>query len=122
MKNLEIYSHPDVDIFFLVITESLTLSIHIIAQVGVVVGGVDFLALQGHISGKIPANSHSLAVEGIRAHFPSEKTFSMVSSEASSTTDESFNSSPLSSNSSPGMREVNSGTHTPRVFLKILLM
>ncbi|OMJ07101.1 hypothetical protein AYI70_g12426 [Smittium culicis] len=51
------------------------LAIHNIAQVGVLVGGVDFLALQGHISSQLPAYSHYPALGGIHGHFPSVRLF-----------------------------------------------
>ncbi|OMJ25586.1 hypothetical protein AYI70_g797 [Smittium culicis] len=51
------------------------LAIHNIAQVGVLVGGVDLLALKGHISGQIPAYSHYTALGGIHSHFPSVQKF-----------------------------------------------
>ncbi|OMJ20968.1 hypothetical protein AYI69_g6018 [Smittium culicis] len=51
------------------------LAIHNIAQVGVLVGGVDFLALQGHISGQLPAYSHNPALGGIHSHFPNVRSF-----------------------------------------------
>ncbi|OMJ16228.1 hypothetical protein AYI70_g6741 [Smittium culicis] len=51
------------------------ISINNIAQVGVLVGGVDFLALQGHISSQLPAYSHYSALGGIRSHFPSVRPF-----------------------------------------------
>ncbi|OMJ15240.1 hypothetical protein AYI70_g7398 [Smittium culicis] len=44
-------------------------------QVGVLVGGVDFLALNGHISGQLPAYSHYPALGGIHSHFPSVRPF-----------------------------------------------
>ncbi|OMJ15507.1 hypothetical protein AYI70_g7219 [Smittium culicis] len=44
-------------------------------QVGLLVGGVDFLALQGHISGQLPAYSHYPALGGIHSHFPSVRPF-----------------------------------------------
>ncbi|OMJ27738.1 hypothetical protein AYI69_g2817, partial [Smittium culicis] len=51
------------------------LAIHNIAQVGVLVGGVDFLALQGHISGQLTAYCHNPALGGIHSHFPSVQPF-----------------------------------------------
>ncbi|OMJ12720.1 hypothetical protein AYI70_g8945 [Smittium culicis] len=51
------------------------LAIHNIAQVGVLVGGVDFLALQGHISSQLPAYRHYPALGGIHSHFPSVRPF-----------------------------------------------
>ncbi|OMJ10369.1 hypothetical protein AYI70_g10369 [Smittium culicis] len=53
----------------------IPLAIHNIAQVGVLVGGVDFLALQGHISGQLPAYRHYPALGGIHSHFPSVRPF-----------------------------------------------
>ncbi|OMJ27039.1 hypothetical protein AYI69_g3538 [Smittium culicis] len=53
----------------------IPLAIHNIAQVGVLVGGVDFLALQGHFSGQIPAYSLYPALGGIHSHFPSVRPF-----------------------------------------------
>ncbi|OMJ19088.1 hypothetical protein AYI70_g4941 [Smittium culicis] len=53
----------------------IPLAIHNIAQVGVLVGGVDFLALQGHISSQLPAYSHYPALGGIHSHFPSVRPF-----------------------------------------------
>ncbi|OMJ07693.1 hypothetical protein AYI69_g11357 [Smittium culicis] len=51
------------------------LAIHNIAQVGVLVGGVDFLALQGHNSGQLLAYCHYPAHGGIHSHFPSVRPF-----------------------------------------------
>ncbi|OMJ14193.1 hypothetical protein AYI69_g8699 [Smittium culicis] len=50
-------------------------AIHNIAQVGVLVGGVDFLALQGHICGQLPTYSHYPALGGIHSHFPRVRLF-----------------------------------------------
>ncbi|OMJ26778.1 hypothetical protein AYI69_g3807 [Smittium culicis] len=54
---------------------NVPLAIHNIAQVGLLVGGVDFLALQGHISGHLPAYCHNPALGGIHSHFPSVRPF-----------------------------------------------
>ncbi|OMJ16649.1 hypothetical protein AYI70_g6466 [Smittium culicis] len=70
-----VYSLPD---FVLVVIDGpryVPLAIHNIAQVGVLVGGVDFLALQGHISGQLPAYIHYPALGGIHSHFPSVRPF-----------------------------------------------
>ncbi|OMJ22973.1 hypothetical protein AYI70_g2541 [Smittium culicis] len=70
-----IYSLPDL---VLVVHDRpiyTPLAIHNIAQVGVLVGGVDFLALQGHISSQLPAYSHYPALGGIHSHFPSVRPF-----------------------------------------------
>ncbi|OMJ30424.1 hypothetical protein AYI69_g31 [Smittium culicis] len=53
----------------------IPLAIHNIAQVSVLVGGVDFLALQGHICGQLPAYCHYPALGGIHSHFPSVRPF-----------------------------------------------
>ncbi|OMJ15727.1 hypothetical protein AYI70_g7063 [Smittium culicis] len=53
----------------------IPLAIHNIAQVDVLVGEVDLLALQGHISGQLPAYSHYPALGGIHSHFPSVRPF-----------------------------------------------
>ncbi|OMJ15129.1 hypothetical protein AYI70_g7463, partial [Smittium culicis] len=84
----------------------IPLAIHNIAQVGVLVGGVDFLALQGHISGQLPAYRHYPALGGIHSHFPSVRPFGYG----------------IQCDFSPGMREVSPGTRTPRMFLNISLM
>ncbi|OMJ22016.1 hypothetical protein AYI70_g3127, partial [Smittium culicis] len=66
-----VYSLPDLVLVVLDRPRYIPLAIHNIAQVGVLVGGVDFLALQGHISSQIPAYSHYPALGGIHSHFPS---------------------------------------------------
>ncbi|OMJ16513.1 hypothetical protein AYI70_g6539 [Smittium culicis] len=54
----------------------IPLAIHNAAQVGVLVGGFDFLALQGHISSQLPAYRNYPALGGIHSHFPSVRPFS----------------------------------------------
>ncbi|OMJ21368.1 hypothetical protein AYI69_g5839 [Smittium culicis] len=68
-------SLPDLILVVLDGPRDITLAIHNIAQVGVLVGGVDFLALHGHISGHLPAYSHNPALGGIHSHFPSVRPF-----------------------------------------------
>ncbi|OMJ16163.1 hypothetical protein AYI70_g6779 [Smittium culicis] len=70
-----VYSLPDLILVVLDRPRYIPLAIHNIAQVGVLVGGVDFLALQGHISGQLPAYSHYPALGGIQSHFPSVRPF-----------------------------------------------
>ncbi|OMJ07212.1 hypothetical protein AYI69_g11532 [Smittium culicis] len=70
-----VYSLPDLILVVLDSSRDIPLAIHNIAQVGVLVGGVDFLALQGHISVQLPAYSHNSALGGIHSHFPSVRTF-----------------------------------------------
>ncbi|OMJ09779.1 hypothetical protein AYI70_g10731, partial [Smittium culicis] len=84
----------------------IPLAIHNIAQVGVLDGAVDFLALQGHISSQLPAYSHYPALGGIHSHFPSVRPFG----------------NGIQCGFSPGMREVSPGTRTPRTPLNISLM
>ncbi|OMJ07933.1 hypothetical protein AYI70_g11874 [Smittium culicis] len=100
----------------------IPLAIHNIAQVGVLVGGVHFLALQGHISGQLPAYSHYSALGGIHSHFPSVRPSDMVSSAACKSGDDLANSTASSANSSPRMREVSPGTVTPVTPLNISLV
>ncbi|OMJ14176.1 hypothetical protein AYI70_g8042, partial [Smittium culicis] len=70
-----VYSLPDLIIVVLYRPRYVPLAIHNIVQVGVLVGGVDFLALQGHISSHLPAYSHYPALGGIHGHFPSVRSF-----------------------------------------------
>ncbi|OMJ14445.1 hypothetical protein AYI70_g7865 [Smittium culicis] len=70
-----VYSLPDLVLVVLDRPRYIPLAIHNIAQVGVLVGGVDFLALQGHISGHLPAYRHNPALGGIHSHFPSVRSF-----------------------------------------------
>ncbi|OMJ11623.1 hypothetical protein AYI70_g9598, partial [Smittium culicis] len=70
-----VYSLPDLILVVLDRPRYIPFAIHNIAQVGVLVGGVDFLALQGHISGQLPAYSHYPALGGIHSHFPSVRPF-----------------------------------------------
>ncbi|OMJ16389.1 hypothetical protein AYI69_g7852 [Smittium culicis] len=53
----------------------IPLAIHNIAQVGVLVGGVDFLVLQGHIIIQLTAYCHNPALGGIHSHVPSVRPF-----------------------------------------------
>ncbi|OMJ15614.1 hypothetical protein AYI70_g7150, partial [Smittium culicis] len=62
-----VYSLPDLILVVLDRPRYIPLAIHNIAQVGVLVGGVDFLALQGHISSQLPAYSHYPALGGIHS-------------------------------------------------------
>ncbi|OMJ29228.1 hypothetical protein AYI69_g1277 [Smittium culicis] len=68
-------SFPDLIFVVLDRPRYIPLAIHKIAQVGVLVGGVDFLALQGHISSQLPAYRHYPALGGIHSHFPSVRPF-----------------------------------------------
>ncbi|OMJ09735.1 hypothetical protein AYI70_g10755 [Smittium culicis] len=70
-----VYSLPDIFLFDLDCPGYIPLAIHNIAEVGVLVGGVDFLALQGHVHGQLPAYSHYSALGGIHSHFPSVRPF-----------------------------------------------
>ncbi|OMJ15906.1 hypothetical protein AYI70_g6945 [Smittium culicis] len=70
-----VYSLPDLILVVLDRPRYIPLAIHNIAQVGVLVGGVDFLALQGHISSQLPAYRHYPALGGIHNHFPSVRPF-----------------------------------------------
>ncbi|OMJ15953.1 hypothetical protein AYI70_g6910, partial [Smittium culicis] len=70
-----IYSLPGLVLVVLDRPRYIPLAIHNIAQVGVLVGGVDFLALQGHISSQLPAYRHYPALGGIHSHFPSVRPF-----------------------------------------------
>ncbi|OMJ18722.1 hypothetical protein AYI70_g5188 [Smittium culicis] len=70
-----VYSLPDLVLVVIDRPRYIPLAIHNIAQVGVLVGGVDFLALQGHISSQLPAYSHYPALGGIHSHFPSVRPF-----------------------------------------------
>ncbi|OMJ09995.1 hypothetical protein AYI70_g10598, partial [Smittium culicis] len=101
-----VYSLPDFVLVVLDRPRYVPLAIHNIAQVGVLVGGVDFLALQGHISSHLPAYSHYPALGGIHSHFPSVRSFG----------------NGIQCGFSPGMREVSPGTRTPRTPLNISLM
>ncbi|OMJ11090.1 hypothetical protein AYI69_g9982, partial [Smittium culicis] len=70
-----VHSLPDLVLVVLDRPRYVPLAIHNIAQVGVLVGGVDFLALQGHISGQLPVYCHYPALGGIHSHFPSVRPF-----------------------------------------------
>ncbi|OMJ21259.1 hypothetical protein AYI70_g3581 [Smittium culicis] len=70
-----VYSLPDFVFVVLDRPRYVPLAIHNIAQVGVLVSGVDFLTLQGHISSHLPAYSHYPALGGIHSHFPSVRPF-----------------------------------------------
>ncbi|OMJ22373.1 hypothetical protein AYI69_g5424, partial [Smittium culicis] len=70
-----VYSLPDLILVVLDSPRYVPLAIHNIAQVGVLVGGVDFLALQGHIRGQLPAYCHYPTLGGIHSHFPSVRPF-----------------------------------------------
>ncbi|OMJ30051.1 hypothetical protein AYI69_g416 [Smittium culicis] len=67
-------------------------TIHNIAQVGIMVGGVGFLALHDHISSQIPAYSHNPTLGGIHSHFARSYHSVMVSSAACRLADDSANS------------------------------
>ncbi|OMJ25976.1 hypothetical protein AYI70_g529 [Smittium culicis] len=67
-----VYSLPDL---VLDRPRYIPLAIHNITQVGVLVSGVDFLALQSHTSIQLTAHSHYPALEGIHGHFPSVRSF-----------------------------------------------
>ncbi|OMJ20265.1 hypothetical protein AYI70_g4219 [Smittium culicis] len=70
-----VYSLPDLVLVVQDRPRYIPLAIHNIAQVGVLVGGVDFLALQGRISSQLPAYSHYPALGGIKSHFPRVRPF-----------------------------------------------
>ncbi|OMJ09300.1 hypothetical protein AYI70_g10995 [Smittium culicis] len=70
-----VYSLPDLVLVVIDGPRYVPFAIHNIAQVGVLVGGVDFLALRGHISGQLPAYRHYPALGGIHNHFPSVRLF-----------------------------------------------
>ncbi|OMJ23284.1 hypothetical protein AYI70_g2369 [Smittium culicis] len=70
-----VYSLPDHILVVLDRPRYIPLAIHNIAQVGVVVGEVDFLALQGHISSQLSAYRHYPALGGIHSHFPIVQPF-----------------------------------------------
>ncbi|OMJ27948.1 hypothetical protein AYI69_g2594 [Smittium culicis] len=70
-----VHSLPDLVLVVIDRPRYIPLAIHNIAQVGVLVGDVDFLALQGHISGQLPVYSHYPALGGIHSHFPSVRPF-----------------------------------------------
>ncbi|OMJ10380.1 hypothetical protein AYI70_g10366 [Smittium culicis] len=70
-----VYSLPDLILVVLDRPRYIPLAIHNIAQVGVLVGGVDFLALQDHFSSHLPAYRHYPALGGIHSHFPSVRPF-----------------------------------------------
>ncbi|OMJ12032.1 hypothetical protein AYI70_g9349 [Smittium culicis] len=70
-----VYSLSDLILIVLDRPRYIPLAINNIAQVGVLVGGVDFLALQGHISSQHPAYSHYPALGGIHSHFRSVRPF-----------------------------------------------
>ncbi|OMJ20544.1 hypothetical protein AYI70_g4043 [Smittium culicis] len=70
-----VYSLPDLVLVVFDRPRYIPLAIHNIAQVGVLVGGVDFLALQGHISSQLPAYSHYPALGGIHRHLLSVGPF-----------------------------------------------
>ncbi|OMJ23678.1 hypothetical protein AYI70_g2100 [Smittium culicis] len=101
-----VYSLPDLILVVLDRDRYIPLAIHNIAKVGLLVGGVDFLDLQGHISSQLTAYSHYPALGGIHSHFPSARTFGYG----------------IQCGFSPGMREVIPGTRTPRTPLNISLM
>ncbi|OMJ09672.1 hypothetical protein AYI69_g10556 [Smittium culicis] len=68
-------SLPDLILVVLDSPRDIPLAIQYIAQVCVLVGGVDFLTLQGHICCQLPAYSHNPALGGIHSHFPSVRPF-----------------------------------------------
>ncbi|OMJ26192.1 hypothetical protein AYI70_g356 [Smittium culicis] len=70
-----VYSLPGIVLVVQDRPRNVPLAIHNIAQVGVLFGRVDFLALQGHISGQLPDYSHYPALGGIHSHFPSVRPF-----------------------------------------------
>ncbi|OMJ27275.1 hypothetical protein AYI69_g3294 [Smittium culicis] len=70
-----VYSLPELILVLLDSPRDIPLAIHNIAQVGVLVGGVDFVALQGHINSQLPAYCHYPALGGIHSHFPSVRPF-----------------------------------------------
>ncbi|OMJ15450.1 hypothetical protein AYI70_g7260 [Smittium culicis] len=70
-----VYSLPGLILAVLYRPRYVPLAIHNIAQVGVLVGGVDFFTLKGHISSQLPAYRHYLALGGIHSHFPSVRPF-----------------------------------------------
>ncbi|OMJ08643.1 hypothetical protein AYI70_g11416 [Smittium culicis] len=70
-----VYRLPDLTLVVLDRPRYIPLAIHNIAQVGVPVGGVDFLALKGHISSQLAAYSHYPALGGIHRYFPSARRF-----------------------------------------------
>ncbi|OMJ25681.1 hypothetical protein AYI70_g727 [Smittium culicis] len=53
----------------------IPLAIHNLAQVDVLVSGVDFLELQGDINDHLLAYSHYPALGGIHSHLPSVRPF-----------------------------------------------
>ncbi|OMJ07273.1 hypothetical protein AYI69_g11512 [Smittium culicis] len=53
----------------------IPIAIHSIAQVGVLVGRDDFLAMMGHISNQLHAFSVYSALGCIHSHFPSVRPF-----------------------------------------------
>ncbi|OMJ12483.1 hypothetical protein AYI70_g9085 [Smittium culicis] len=53
----------------------IPLATHNIAQAGLLVGGVDFVTLRGHISGQLRSHSHYSVLEGIHSHFKSVRPF-----------------------------------------------
>ncbi|OMJ11581.1 hypothetical protein AYI70_g9628 [Smittium culicis] len=71
-----VYSLPDLIIVVLDGPRYVPLAIHNIAQVGVPVGGIEFLVLQGHTSSQIPAYRHYPALGSIHSHFTSVRPFS----------------------------------------------
>ncbi|OMJ12452.1 hypothetical protein AYI70_g9109 [Smittium culicis] len=70
-----VYNLSDLILVVLDRLRYIPLAIHNIAQVGVLVGGVDFLALRGHISSQLPAYRHYPELRGIHSHFPSVLPF-----------------------------------------------
>ncbi|OMJ16388.1 hypothetical protein AYI70_g6636 [Smittium culicis] len=70
-----VYSLPDLVLVVLYRPRYIPLAIHKLAQVDVLVGGVDFLTLQGHTSSQLSAYSHYPALGGIHSHFPSVRPF-----------------------------------------------
>ncbi|OMJ07056.1 hypothetical protein AYI69_g11579 [Smittium culicis] len=99
----------------------IPLVIHNIAQVGVLVGGVDFLALQGHISSQLPAYSHYPELVGIHSISQVSDSSVMTFSAAIKSANDSANIMSSSTNSSPGMHEMSPGIRTPRMFSNISL-
>ncbi|OMJ27502.1 hypothetical protein AYI69_g3063 [Smittium culicis] len=100
----------------------IPLSIHSIAQVGVLVGRDNFLAMLGHISSQLPAIIITSNLEAFTAISQVSEHTVMAFSAACKSADDSANSTASSANSSLGIREVSPGTRTPRMFLNISLM
>ncbi|OMJ15569.1 hypothetical protein AYI70_g7188 [Smittium culicis] len=70
-----VYSLPDLVLVVLDSPRYIPLAINNISKVGVLVGGVEFLTFQGHISVQLTAYSHYPALGGIHRHFPSVRPF-----------------------------------------------